>query len=331
MNYDPAQLTDDQLLGIELRTDDPSAIENLSTNRPLLDGSPTILMEYHLPQSRPAVRCCYCDTKTPHRNGFVIEGAYGRRHLIGSTCGPTHLGLSFNQARTGFKTQVTRQSLLRRIAAMRPALSTIESYHVPTERLRPLLEAEETFRNGAPDLYRDLRQLVVKGQPLSETVRVRDYESEQRSQSEEPKFRSENRSIGQVDGAAFLRARTLSDTLAARRRAVAVFVRTIASGTDKLTERELRQALDALEEADELARTAVSALNRAHAFFTAANFERIERSNLKTANQLPLLDARRFGFRTRNGDVTWYQSPTSPSIPAPPRLTALNISPDRSR
>jgi hypothetical protein len=75
MNYDPSQLTDDQLLGIELRTDDPSAIENLSTNRPILDGPATILMEYHLPQSHPAVRCCYCDTRTFHWNGFVIEGA----------------------------------------------------------------------------------------------------------------------------------------------------------------------------------------------------------------------------------------------------------------
>jgi hypothetical protein len=331
VNYDPTKLTDNQLLGIELRTDDPSAIENLSTNRPYLEGPPTILMEYHLPQSRATVRCCYCDTKTPHRNGFVIEGAYGRRHLIGSSCGPKHLGLSFNEARTGFKTQLARQSLLRRIAAMAPAMPAVAAYKTPTEKLQGVLDAEEAFRVGAPELYRELRQLVVKGQPLSETIMVRDYEAEQRSESEEPQYRPESRSIGQIEGAGLLRARTLRETFSERRRAVGAFMRAIAGGTDKLTERQLRAALQSLEQADQEARTAISLLNRAHAFFKETNFAKIEGSNLRALKELPILNAGKFGFRGRYGDMVWHPIPPAPNAPAPPRLNILNISPDRPK
>lgn len=331
MNFDPAKLTDDQLLGIELRTDDPSATENLSINRPVLDGPATILMEYHLPQSRPAVRCCYCDTRTPHRNGFVIEAAHGRRHLIGSTCGPTHLGLSFNEVRRGFKTQVTRQSLLRRIAAIGPAIGAIAGYRPAMQRLQPLLEAEAAFKAGAPDLYRDLRLLVVRGQQLSETVRVRDYEAEQRTESEEPIFRPENRSIGAIEGEGLVRARTLFGTLDGRRAAIAAFLKTIKDGTDDLSERQLRVTLDTLVEADDAARAAILSLNRAHAFFTKSNFEKIQRSNLKSREQLPELSDAQFGFPTRDGGVEWNLIPSAANAAAPPRLTALKISPDRSK
>ena len=203
---------------------------------------------------------------------------------------------------------------------MREKIGDNLAYEGVAQKIAPLLQLEDAFKRSAPNLYQELRRLVERGDLLTQTVMVRDFDAEIRSNSDHEQYKPEKRVIAKLEGDGFLRARTLSDTLSGRRRAFAMLVHSLAVGTDNLSDRDLRLAVQRVTDADEESSFAISSLRSAHRFFTAQNFENIRIADLKYVRELPELHGTKFLCTDRFGRTNSFLIPSKVKLPAPPSV-----------
>lgn len=266
---------------------DPYALEGLSTSPPAEGAVVSIRGEYHVPDEGEALRCCLCPQHTPHWNGFVIATDTGSQHLIGSTCGPKHLGITFRTAKNQHKDRLTRQGNLYRLDAV---LAQFDAFLAQCNAVlfaplfRSLQERLAQFETAAGDATVRLRSLVLRGAGLTENVTVRDFEAERRrdetaskDSEKKPIYRQEAQPIGPLAGRGFLNVEQLRATVFAFKSGLREFKQAVANGTGGIATNRLAKMLKELADAHERANIAVASINNARAFFSADNAERLQR------------------------------------------------------
>jgi hypothetical protein len=105
-------LTDDQLLTVELVTDDPENLDDLVHELPAGDEEPYVEFKYDLRKSgREEFSCVHGHHR--HLAGFVMrKGKF--RYLVGWQCGKTIYGEDFDGYTADFDAAVNRQETLRK-------------------------------------------------------------------------------------------------------------------------------------------------------------------------------------------------------------------------
>lgn len=272
------RLNDQQLREAELLIDDPLAVDGLSHYPPDLSYPPVIIAEYHLARGNE-VRCCHCEQRQLHQNGFVAEFSPTSRHLIGSACGQEKLGLQFSSAKSTHKDLRSRQSYLSRLDFFQVVFDQAISHCdlvLQSDELRKVESVTIFLNKYAGDLMFRLR---ANDGELIEVVEVRDLaaETKQDEESGRRRFKSERRRIGQLEGRAIiqsdnfrLRIKNLKDAL----RDACSLVR---RGTDGLNTRALQSAVKRVDLAYANASNAVQEINQASAFFKEGNLEMLEK------------------------------------------------------
>lgn len=317
---EPRSLSDEELLGREFTTADPGSIEGLSTDPPSVDQPLLFLMEYHLGADEAQVRCCACERKTEHSNGFVVE-AGSHRHLIGSSCGPKHFGLKFGQGRSELKSAVKRQRQLRRALALKKRREALLNYSPSVATLNAIVAVQDELKGQAPKLYRELKRLVDRGEPFSTVEKQRDFERERRTGSDGPLYEYVRASLGQVRGRGLLSAQTLSRAFEERRRSLAVLFNALGGNTNDVEDRKLGALLDAVEAANTKAATAAAALNSAGEFFAPDNLHRLQTWAATVKVETFKVEDGRIGFpQEYYRDVHWVSAPPAAALPPPPPL-----------
>lgn len=282
----PRRLTDDQLANARLEIDDPLAIPSLSKDRPSADLTPEIVGEYHLTGDHDAIWCCHCQAHR-HRNGFIVTNATGANHLIGSTCGPKHYGLSFNFARTQHRTLTRRKAILERLRSICAAADTTLTAiagALASDGLRQIDLKRAEIRKASEQIFTLLSTFIQNGSPLQEMIQVRDLDAERRrdenlpeGKSGPPIFIQQPRSLGIVAGAGLLRRRDCRDSLLALRAAVETVRDMGKAATDNYSLQALTKAVKAAEDAWDDANRAIAEAEAAPRFFSAENLDRLER------------------------------------------------------
>jgi hypothetical protein len=286
MTSAPRRLTDDQLADARLEIDDPLAFANLTNDRPSADLTPEIVGEYHLPSDHDAIWCCHCQAHR-HRNGFVITNSTSFNHLIGSTCGPNHYGLSFSFARTQHRTLTRRKAILERlrnICAVADLTFVAVGNVLASDGLRRIDLKRAEIKKASEQVAMLLATAIQNSSPLQEMIQVRDLEAERRRDENLPEGKSggpiytqQPRSLGTVSGAGLLRRRDCRDILLSLREAVRA-VRDLGKGaTDGCTLHALTKAVKSAEDTWAEANEAISSAKRAPNFFSADNLSRLER------------------------------------------------------
>lgn len=117
-------LTDEQLLLVQWSTDDPMSLPNVHPSIPTDLGEFQIELAYDLAPEDAAVPCAHCPQHQPHRHGFVLRDAQGRRFLLGSTCGPKAYGTDYRLASNARTRTKRRYDVLTRWLRLRDDLPT---------------------------------------------------------------------------------------------------------------------------------------------------------------------------------------------------------------
>ena len=174
----------------------------------------------------------------------------------------------------------------------------------------------------APKLYRELRELVNRGEPFSVTQQVRDYERERRTNSDGPLYQHVKTPLGAVRGGGLVRAQTLSRAFDGRRRALAVLFNALGSDTNDVQDRALAALLDAVERENTKTSEAVDALNSAAEFFAADNLEHLKDWAATVNVEAFQIAESRIGFPEQfyPREITWIAAPKPPQLPRPPAL-----------
>ena len=176
------RLSDSDLRLAILDYANPLEIEGYTDERPDRDFAPMILGEYHLP-AESEVRCSLCEQRQKHQNGFVVEFAPGRRHLIGGDCGRRELGAEFGRAKSRHNDERSRQRYLRRLDALVVMKDHIIEYCdtvLQGEDRKQLAATNRVLEAVAGNSMVRLRSLLGRGGLLAEDVRVRDREAEKK-------------------------------------------------------------------------------------------------------------------------------------------------------
>ena len=287
--------TDEQLASVDLKVHDPMAVENLSSAKPDPYLTPEILGEYDITPAGgraanpdgPWVWCSHCQAAR-HWRGFVITNATNARHLIGSTCGPVHYGVTFAGARNAYTERARRKSLLHQVArycASAAAMCEASEQLLKGEELKALDRKREELRKAAPDAFLRLATYASNDSELDEQLQVRDFAAEQRrdervnSKSKGPAiFKELRRGIGRVQGKALLRtADDVREWLLRTKNAVLAIERLRDLGTDELKTKQLADAVRSVDRAIETASARIEECRHAHEFFSEANLLRLER------------------------------------------------------
>ena len=105
-------LTDDELVDVELTTDDPESLFDLVRELPDGDEEPYVEFKYDLRKSgREELSCVHGHHR--HLAGFVMrKGRF--RYLVGWQCGKTIYGEDFDHYTADFDAAVNRQETLRK-------------------------------------------------------------------------------------------------------------------------------------------------------------------------------------------------------------------------
>lgn len=105
-------LSDEQLLSVELTTDDPENLPNIIQELPPGDEEPHVEYKYDLRGStREYFRCVHGNH--PHLAGFVMRKG-NNRFLVGHMCGKKIYGESFEHYTADFDAALNRRDALRR-------------------------------------------------------------------------------------------------------------------------------------------------------------------------------------------------------------------------
>ena len=225
------------------------------------------------------VRCSYCERRQHHQDGFLVEFAPGRRHLIGSECGTEKLGLQFASEKNAHADRVSRQSyllLLDEIAERCGELLSACDQVLLSDGLKEVERAGAEFVRLAGDAVYRLRAL---GPTLSEQVKVRDLDAESRRTDDGtgPIYRIETARLGQLNGIGILRAEGFRQRIVlfkTRVRDMALLRRT---RTEELSTGALRKRFKALDDLNVDANAAITELNGVLAFFEPEHMKLIAR------------------------------------------------------
>lgn len=311
------RLSDQDLLDREFTTFDPANIEGLSLARPAKDQPLIFLMEFHLEQDEAPVRCCVCERRAEHWNGFVVQVGESK-HLIGSRCGPKYFGLEFRKGGNALKVAVGRKRELRRALDLKARSDLLLAYMPSHDALASILAVQNQLKAHTPILYRELRDLANRGEPFSVTEQVRDFERERRTNAGGPLYRHDRRPLGPIRGVGLLRADTLARSFESRRRSLAVLLNAIAADTDSVADRALSKLVRSVEAENAKAADAVETLNRAADFFSPDNLQRMS-AWMATVRVEPLLiDKGRIGVRPPGGRRIWIGPLEAELAPPPP-------------
>src|SRR5579872_1668363 len=105
-------LSDQQLLGVELTTNDPESLEGVVYELPDGDEGPYVEYKYDLRGSdREMLRCVHGNH--PHLAGFVVRKGESR-FFVGHICGNHIYGEDFEKYTADFNAAVNRQETLRK-------------------------------------------------------------------------------------------------------------------------------------------------------------------------------------------------------------------------
>lgn len=119
-------LSDDQLLEMELMTDDPESLPNLVYEIPPGDEEPYVEFKYDLRKSdREKFSCVHGHHQ--HLAGFVMRKGTAR-FLVGWICAGTIYGENFDKYTADFDAAVIRQDALKRVREIRSAISPFIDY-----------------------------------------------------------------------------------------------------------------------------------------------------------------------------------------------------------
>ena len=278
-------MTDEQLRAAQLEIDDPMSLPNLRSGPPDQALTPEIVGEYHLADAELGVRCCHCPTKQKHQNGFAITNATGNVYLIGSTCGPTHYNLSFTQAKRQHSERVKRKNILTRIDLICACAQLIKdacSRILASDGLREVDLRRIALKRASGDAFFRLKAHVINGSPLTQSVRVRDYEAERQrdefrddDKPGEPIFKMEPRSLGSISGDEILKENgDCRDNVMALKRAIEA-VELLARDTNTCSLTALTNAARAVESAYSSAQSAIVSAEAAPSFFGQDNISRL--------------------------------------------------------
>jgi hypothetical protein len=219
-------LSDDDLLRLDLVATEPDSLSGIIAE--VRDGKlPTPEFDYNMKARDELVRCAFC-RKPNHYLGVVAKYDDGARILVGRICAEKHLGIAFKNSLKEFDAALSRQSLIKRQAA-------VAGYCVELlDELRNLSEhpAVMTFfrtrnemRNILGPLWSDLVRVVESGGQLTVDRQVPDYAAVQKNSDMsgvllgkqrrklllEEKMRSSvptkniTQTLGPLEGAAFFR------------------------------------------------------------------------------------------------------------------------------
>ncbi|WP_155935115.1 hypothetical protein [Methylobacterium sp. 10] len=105
--------TDDELLSMQLTTDDPESVENLSTEYPP-DDDAIVEMAYNVTgREKGKVQCAFCQYPN-HFRGVVMRFRSGERRLVGRNCAQDHYGVAFEALTKDFDEARTRLDYVER-------------------------------------------------------------------------------------------------------------------------------------------------------------------------------------------------------------------------
>lgn len=270
---------------------DPYSVEGLCLSPPAEGAVIKIDGEYHVPDEADPLRCCLCPQHTPHRNGFVIVADGAARHLIGSTCGPKHLGITFRTAKNQHQDRLNRQGSLHRLDAV---LERYDAFRDQCDGVlfstlfKSLQERSAQFEAAAGDATVRLRSFLLRGAPLTENVSVRDFAAEERREDDKDKtpiYKREPRSVGMLAGGGFLHVERLRETVFAFKNGLRTLKQAVAGGTATISTKRLATMLKELSDAHGAANAAIASINGAPAFFSMDNLDRLERWSHEGATQ----------------------------------------------
>ena len=140
-------VSEDHLLTVDLTTDDPEKLENLTLTVPDGPEEPFVEYGYNLKGlEREKIRCAHCHQ--PHLAGVVVNKG-GLRFLVGHICGAHIYGVNFAALKKDYDTAVIRQDTLRRVREIRAVVD-------------PFLEWMEQFSTSPVFHLRDELLLQLK-------------------------------------------------------------------------------------------------------------------------------------------------------------------------
>lgn len=184
-------LTDDQLLLVQWSTDDPTSLPNVHPSIPANLGEFQIELAYDLAPEDAAVPCAHCPQHQPHRHGFVLRDAQGRRFLLGSTCGPKAYGTDYRLASNARTRTKRRYDVLTRWLRLRDELpAKIEELAsiASSGQARVLRAGRNRLEQDAPRTVAKLRALrpsdVGSVLRMVHTTEARDDDAEEAVMSE---------------------------------------------------------------------------------------------------------------------------------------------------
>src|ERR1700704_6003389 len=118
--------SDDQLLEMELITDDPERLPNLVYEIPPGDEEPYVEFKYDLRKSdREKFSCVHGHHQ--HLAGFVMRKGTAR-FLVGWICAGTFYGENFDKYTADFDAAVIRPDALKRVREIRSAINPFIDY-----------------------------------------------------------------------------------------------------------------------------------------------------------------------------------------------------------
>ena len=151
-------VSDAHLLAVELTTDNPEKLDNLTAILPQGPEEPFVEYAYDLRKSEHGMmRCTHCHQL--HLAGVVINKA-GQRFLVGHICGDHIYGATFAIIKKDFDTAVDRQNTLRRVREVRavvdPFLEWMENFS-QSEVFKQHETIRAQFQKNMPWLWQQLQ------------------------------------------------------------------------------------------------------------------------------------------------------------------------------
>jgi hypothetical protein len=182
-------LTDEQLLNVSFRADDPASLEGVLHELPLIDETPFVEFAYNTKTgSGQKVRCVHCRYDN-HNRGFVLRFRDATRILVGKDCGKKIYGADFDLIEKDFDAAKDRAYYLR---CKRSTLAAAPAFRAALESLRsdPALtkfqEVKRRFNTAMSSLARELAKAVQHSDgALYVDDLVRDFEAEARREEQQ--------------------------------------------------------------------------------------------------------------------------------------------------
>jgi hypothetical protein len=182
-------LTDEQLLEISFRTDDPAMLAGVVHELPATDETPFVEFAYNTKTgSGHKVRCIHCRYDN-HNRGFVLRFKNAARILVGKDCGKKLYGADFDVIEKDFDAAKDRAYYLR---CKRSTLAAAPSFRAALSSLgrHPALaqfqDAKHSFNRAMPGLALDLAKAVLQdGGDLYLDEKVRDLDAEARREEQQ--------------------------------------------------------------------------------------------------------------------------------------------------